>query len=74
MRPGAASRYTFRMAPTNRPDLILFMPDELRADALAAYGNRLTRTPNFDRLAAEGVRFANCHVQFPVCGASRFES
>jgi len=53
------------------PNLILFMPDELRADALACYGNPVARTPNFDRLAAEGVRFASCHVQFPVCGASR---
>ncbi len=54
-----------------RPNLVLFMPDELRADALAGYGNPVTRTPHFDRLAAEGVRFDQCHVQFPVCGASR---
>ena len=54
-----------------QPNLILFMPDELRADALACYGNPLTHTPNFDKLAQEGTRFANCHVQFPVCGASR---
>lgn len=54
-----------------RPNIILFMPDELRADSLACYGNPLTKTPNFDRLAAEGTRFSNCHVQFPVCGASR---
>ncbi len=54
-----------------RPNIILFMPDELRADSLACYGNPVTRTPNFDRLAQQGARFANCHVQFPVCGASR---
>ncbi len=54
-----------------QPNLILFMPDELRADALACYGNPLTHTPNFDKLAQQGTRFANCHVQFPVCGASR---
>ncbi len=54
-----------------RPNIILFMPDELRADSLACYGNPLTKTPNFDRLAMNGTRFANCHVQFPVCGASR---
>jgi choline-sulfatase len=56
---------------TTRPNLILFMPDELRADALACYGNPVSQTPNFDRLAAQGVRFEACHVQFPVCGASR---
>jgi choline-sulfatase len=54
-----------------RPNIIFFMPDELRADSLACYGNRLVRTPNYDRLAAGGTRFSNCHVQFPVCGASR---
>ena len=54
-----------------RPNIILFMPDELRADSIACYGNPITKTPNFDRLGAEGTRFANCHVQFPVCGASR---
>jgi arylsulfatase A-like enzyme len=54
-----------------RPNLIYFMPDELRADALSCYGNPVCRTPNFDRLADDGTRFANCHIQFPVCGASR---
>lgn len=57
--------------PHERPNLILFMPDELRADALACYGNPVTKTPNFDRLASEGAQFDNCQVQFPVCGASR---
>lgn len=54
-----------------RPNLVLFMPDEMRADALGCYRNRVCQTPNLDRLAAEGTRFANCHVQYPVCGASR---
>ena len=55
----------------SRPNIILFVADEMRADALACYGNPVTRTPNFDRIAAEGAKFANCHVQFPVCGPSR---
>jgi arylsulfatase A-like enzyme len=54
-----------------RPNIIFFMPDEMRADALACYGNPITKTPNFDRLAKEGTRFSNCQVQYPVCGASR---
>lgn len=58
-------------AAGSRPNLILFFPDEMRADALACYGNPVTRTPNFDRLARDGARFENCHVQYPVCGASR---
>ncbi len=55
----------------SRPNLILFYPDELRADALACYGNPITRTPNFDRLARSGTLFRDCHVQYPVCAASR---
>jgi arylsulfatase A-like enzyme len=54
-----------------QPNIILFMPDELRADALGCYGNPLVKTPHFDHLARTGTRFENCHVQFPVCGASR---
>ncbi|MHB1838972.1 MAG: sulfatase-like hydrolase/transferase [Acidobacteriaceae bacterium] len=69
--PTQASQEPQRKSTRSQPNLILFMPDEMRADALACYGNPLTRTPNFDKLAQEGTRFANCHVQFPVCGASR---
>ncbi|WP_245654151.1 sulfatase-like hydrolase/transferase [Novosphingobium rosa] len=54
-----------------RPNLILFFIDECRADALGTYGNPVCKTPNFDRLASQGTRFAECHVQYPVCGASR---
>jgi choline-sulfatase len=54
-----------------RPNLILFFPDEMRADAVGCYGNPVVKTPNLDRLAREGTRFENCHVQYPVCGASR---
>ncbi|MBS1815983.1 MAG: sulfatase-like hydrolase/transferase [Acidobacteria bacterium] len=55
----------------SHPNIVIFMPDEMRADSLACYGNPITKTPNFDRLSQEGARFANCHVQFPVCAASR---
>lgn len=60
-----------RASNPSRPNLILFFPDEMRADALSCYGNPVTQTPNFDRLAREGARFQNCHVQYPVCAASR---
>ena len=68
---GATSGGTGKSTLMTRPNIVLFMPDEMRADSLACYGNPVTKTPNFDRLAKEGTRFSNCHVQFPVCGASR---
>lgn len=58
-------------SPGSRPNLILYFTDEMRADSLACYGNPVTRTPNLDLLARQGTRFAECHVQYPVCGASR---
>jgi arylsulfatase A-like enzyme len=54
-----------------RPNFIFFMPETLRAESIACYGHPLVRTPNIDRLAEEGVRFAQCHVQDTVCGPSR---
>ncbi len=56
---------------SERPNLVFYLIDECRADALGSYGNPVCKTPNFDLLATQGTRFADCHVQFPVCGASR---
>ena len=58
-------------ASQNKPNFVFFMPDEMRAESLACYGHPLIKTPNFDRLAREGVRFDQCHVQNPVCAPSR---
>ncbi|MEX1008734.1 MAG: sulfatase-like hydrolase/transferase [Acidimicrobiia bacterium] len=54
-----------------RPNVVLFMPDQLRADALGCFGNTVCRTANIDALAARGVRFENAFCQHPVCGPSR---
>ncbi|MDR2477016.1 MAG: sulfatase-like hydrolase/transferase [Treponema sp.] len=50
---------------------VLFFPDELRAETLSVYGNTKIRTPNYERLAAEGVTFEQCHAQNSVCSPSR---
>lgn len=52
-------------------NIIYFNPDQMRADFLGCYGHPLAKTPNIDRLAAEGVRFDACHVQHTVCTPSR---
>ncbi len=52
-------------------NFIFFMPDELRAESVGCYGHPNAPTPNMDALAAEGVRFDQCHVQHPVCTPSR---
>lgn len=50
---------------------VIFFPDELRAEELHCYGNKNIKTPNFDRMAEEGVLFEQCHVQNTVCSPSR---
>ena len=52
-------------------NFVFFMPDELRAESVGCYGHSLAPTPNMDRLAEEGVRFDQCHVQHTVCTPSR---
>jgi arylsulfatase A-like enzyme len=54
-----------------RHNLVCFMPDSLRADVLGCYGDRIAKTPNYDQLAREGALFEECHVAYPICGASR---
>jgi choline-sulfatase len=70
----AASGVAPALAPAEtpkRPNFVLFMPETLRAESIACYGHPLVRTPNLDRLAGQGVRFTQCHVQNTVCGPSR---
>lgn len=54
-----------------RPNIILFMCDQLRFDALGCYGNNQIHTPNIDRIALNGSVFDNHFVQNPVCSPSR---
>lgn len=56
---------------TTRPNIVLFMPDQLRADAVGCFGSPVASTPNIDALAARGVRFDDAWAQHPVCGPSR---
>ena len=52
-------------------NILFIMYDQLRFDYLSCAGHPHLDTPNFDRVAAKGVRFTNAYVQSPVCGASR---
>jgi arylsulfatase A-like enzyme len=52
-------------------NILFIMYDQLRFDYLSCAGHPHLNTPNFDRVAAMGVRFENAYVQSPVCGASR---
>lgn len=54
-----------------RPNFLLFITDQHRADHLGCYGNTIVQTPNIDRLAARGTRFENFYVTCPICMPNR---
>ncbi|RLT34493.1 MAG: sulfatase, partial [Chloroflexi bacterium] len=58
------------MSPT-QPNILLFLTDDHGQWAAGCYGNRALPTPNLDRLAAEGVRFAHAFTPSPVCSPAR---
>ncbi len=53
------------------PNVIICTCDQLRAFAVGCYGNPAVRTPNIDRLAAEGVRFETAVTNNPACTPAR---
>jgi len=54
-----------------RPNIILIVADDLGWAELGCYGQTKIRTPHIDRLAAEGMRFAQHYSGSPVCAPSR---
>ncbi|QTF92704.1 sulfatase-like hydrolase/transferase [Halomonas sp. BM-2019] len=54
-----------------RPNFVLFITDQQRADHLGCYGNPTVKTPYLDGLAARGVRFTRFHVATPICQPNR---
>jgi arylsulfatase A-like enzyme len=59
------------MAAQRKPNLILFLPDQQRADTLACYGGVKVHAPNLNKLASESVIFQRAYVTHPVCTPSR---
>jgi len=55
-----------RRPGAGRPHVILISIDTLRADHLGCYGHPDDITPNIDRLASEGIRFANAYTPVPL--------
>ena len=54
-----------------RYNILFIISDDLTYTALSCYGNTVCRTPNIDKLAAQGVRFTRAYCQGTYCGPSR---
>jgi len=53
------------------PNILILMADQLTAGALPAYGNRVAKTPNIDKLAEQGAVFERAYCNSPLCAPSR---
>ncbi len=60
-----------RGSDKNRPNIIFIMADDHAAHALSCYGSKINKTPNLDRLAAEGMLFNNCFCTNSICAPCR---
>lgn len=65
----AAGSAGLRAQPRS-PNVVLILADDLGYGDLGSYGSTI-RTPNLDRMAAEGTRFTQCTSANPVCSPSR---
>ena len=53
------------------PNIVFIFSDDHAYQAVSAYGFGLNKTPNIDRIAAEGMRFDRCLTTNSICGPSR---
>lgn len=54
-----------------RPNIIMVFIDDMGWGDFSCFGNPDAKTPNIDRLAAEGLRFEQFYVNYPICSPSR---
>ncbi len=55
-----------------KPNILLFMVDQLTSFVLSAYGGKVCQTPHIDALASRGTVFENAYCPYPLCAPSRF--
>lgn len=58
-------------APSRQPNIIVVFIDDAGYADYSSYGNPRVQTVNIDRMAAEGLRFAQFYVNSPICSPSR---
>lgn len=54
-----------------RPNILFIIADDASRDSMGVYGSTYVKTPNFDRIAREGVRFTQAYNCNPKCAPAR---
>lgn len=55
----------------DRPNVLVLVADQMRADVLGCYGSAVCRTPHLDAMAAEGILLAQAYTVTPLCTPAR---
>ncbi|RUL88315.1 arylsulfatase [Tautonia sociabilis] len=69
--PGPVARSAGDGPEPKPPNVVFILADDLGWGDLGCYGQQTLRTPNLDRLAAEGMRFTQVYAGSTVCAPSR---
>ena len=59
------------LAASDRPNILFVFSDDHATQAIGAYGSKINKTPNIDRIANEGAVFKNSFCTNSICGPSR---
>ena len=62
---------TIENAESERPNILFIIADDASFNSMGAYGSGYIKTPNFDKLAKEGVLFNNAFSNNPKCAPAR---
>lgn len=54
-----------------KPNIVMVLIDDMGWGDFSCFGNKDAKTPNVDRIAAEGIRFEQFYVNSPICSPSR---
>ena len=56
---------------SKKPNILILMADQHRADSLGCAGHPIVKTPNIDRIAQQGIRFDKAYTVCPICMPAR---
>src|SRR4051812_31624897 len=69
--PVAVAAARAETAAPKKPNVVFVLADDLGYAEVGCYGQKKIRTPNLDRMAAQGLRFTQFYAGSPVCAPSR---
>jgi arylsulfatase A-like enzyme len=69
--PAGSSLLAAKRSQIDKPNFVIIFCDDLGYGDIGCFGSKIHRTPNLDRMAAEGIKFTSFYVTSSVCTPSR---